>query len=134
MIFPRNSSSYNDFQAEIDSIPIALRVRRTPLRLPSDGFIESAQQHPAYAHSFSKRASDKTLASSALSRLIVGGFVDLRSHLFRSKECNVVELPTEDRQECLFKRNLVMAPPSGIGKTEVRSYPIGSLLGAFDVR
>ena len=32
-------------------------------RLPSDGFIESAQQHPAYAHSFSKRASDKTLAS-----------------------------------------------------------------------
>jgi hypothetical protein len=28
--FSCNSSSYNDFQAEIDSIPIALRVRRTP--------------------------------------------------------------------------------------------------------
>jgi hypothetical protein len=29
-VFPRNSSSYNDFLAEIDSIPIASRVRRTP--------------------------------------------------------------------------------------------------------
>jgi hypothetical protein len=37
----RNSYYCNDFQAKIDSIPIAPRVRRTRERLPSDRCIES---------------------------------------------------------------------------------------------
>ena len=41
------------FQTEIDSIPIVPRVRRTRKRFPSNGFIESAPEHRAHAHSFS---------------------------------------------------------------------------------
>jgi hypothetical protein len=42
MMFSRNFPSYNDIQAELDSIPIAPASATPRERLPSDGFIESA--------------------------------------------------------------------------------------------
>jgi len=51
--FQPKSLSGKAFRAEIDSIPIAPHVRRTRERLPSNGFIESAPEHRAHAHSFS---------------------------------------------------------------------------------
>src|SRR5882724_9115212 len=40
------------------------RVRRNHGRLPSNGFIERAPEHPARAHFFPESASDKALTSS----------------------------------------------------------------------
>ncbi len=52
-----------------------LRICRKRQRLPSNGFIESAPEHPAPVRFFSQCASDKTLA---FVRALLIGFFQLR--------------------------------------------------------
>jgi hypothetical protein len=79
MVARHTSMSINDFilakvpvwqafQAEIDSISMAPRIRRTRERLRSNAFIESAQSIVVTRTRSQMRASDKTLASSRLNR------------------------------------------------------------------